>query len=414
MKISDVKIALPLVLLIILAFTTVKSEIKPPVEISNKLLSMYQKAAAIEWEMEHGNYEAELTVNGYDVEITFDKFGNVIECEEEIPYTEIHDKISIALEKEKTSYKITKVLKRTYKNKTEYNVVALFPGSREHITLSENGSVLSRKVMAKDKVVKKRNAFVGDIPIGHSRWDLPVILTEISGIAFLGSNVIACVQDELGSIFLFDLMRKIITAEIEFASSGDYEGIAIVNNDAYVLRSDGVLFEVSDFQSQSKKIKEYKINLPKLSQNFEGLCYDIKGNRLLLAPRAFDSDDSNSKGIYAFNLSDKIFSDKPVFSIKLTDPIFAAVKKTGKNEVLIPSEIAIHPVTDDVYISDARNKQVLVLNRTGVIKSLHQLSSNTFPKTEGIAITSDGELYLSNEGKKSRPNIIRLSADKFK
>jgi uncharacterized protein YjiK len=398
-----------------LAFTSDRNgSVNPPAEVKSKLESMFPSATAIMWEMERKDYEAELTVNGNDVEVTFDQFGNVLEIEEEMSYDNFPVKVKQAFEKDKQPAKITKAVKLQVADKTTYSLVALKPGTREHFIFADDGSLLAHKVMAKDKPAKEVAASNYTVPVNGKRWDLPVILTEISGICFVKPKQIACVQDELGSIYIYDLQKNIIISEIEFAGPGDYEGISVVNENAYVLRSDGLLYEILNFQSSNKRINEFKLSLPKQMQNFEGLCFDSKSNRLLLAPRTFETNVLTKKGIYSFDLSTKTFSKTPLFTIDLNDPVFLGKNRVGKNEAFIPSEIAIHPTTSDIYLSDARNKQVLVLSSSGTIKSLHPLNSHMFPKTEGIAITTDGQIYFSNEGKKSKPNILVMSADKLR
>src|ERR1043165_171386 len=101
---------------------------------------------------------------------------------------------------------------------------------------------------------------------------LPSSLNEISGIVSLNTNEIACVQDELGHVYLYDLKTSSVTKEYNTQLVGDYEGITLVGNTIYMLRSDGVLIEYPDFRSPGLKIKEYFLNLP--SSNNEGLCYD--------------------------------------------------------------------------------------------------------------------------------------------
>ncbi len=407
---SPVTIVAVLTISILFFFTSVSSEINPPAIVHSKMNELYPDAIGVQWEIERGKYEAEFTVNGFDVEITLDEHGNVLEMEEEIPYDLFPEEIKTVFEKERNSYKITKTMKLVENGKIQYSLIALLSGTREHFIYSGTGELLYHKIIARDKIKRKNATTDKDFTHTGSKWELPVILSEISGIALLNPSVMACVQDELGIIFLYDLRKNVILSEIEFAGAGDYEGISIVNDDAYVLRSDGTIFEISDFQSELKKVNEYRLKLPKTVQNFEGLCYDEKSNRLLLAPRTFDSDRKDRKGIYAFNLTDKTFSDGIIFSIDLTNPVFNSVKKSSKYEVFIPSEIAVHPSNGDIYFSDARNKQVLVTNADGSIKKLVPLSRHVFPKTEGIAISGDDHIYLSNEGKKTRPTIIRIQA----
>src|SRR5690606_19277519 len=73
------------------------------------------------------------------------------------------------------------------------------------------------------------------------KWDMPESLEEISGIHYLSKDRIACVQDEQGIIFIFNLDTDLVEKKINFAKAGDYEGLAIVDSTAYVLESNGKL-----------------------------------------------------------------------------------------------------------------------------------------------------------------------------
>lgn len=55
------------------------------------------------------------------------------------------------------------------------------------------------------------------------KWDMPVELEEISGINYIHSEKMACVQDEEGSIFIFDLNNNLVDKKINFGKTGDYE-----------------------------------------------------------------------------------------------------------------------------------------------------------------------------------------------
>ena len=51
----------------------------------------------------------------------------------------------------------------------------------------------------------------GDFDLNHpdELIKLPVKLKEISGITFLSKNKIACVQDEKGTIFIYDIHKEL-------------------------------------------------------------------------------------------------------------------------------------------------------------------------------------------------------------
>ncbi|UJH92622.1 hypothetical protein LZ575_09190 [Antarcticibacterium sp. 1MA-6-2] len=115
-------------------------------------------------------------------------------------------------------------------------------------------------------------------------WNLPKILDEVSGIALLDKDRVAAVQDEDGIIFIYNLKDSKIEKQIEFGDEGDYEGIALAGSTAYVLRSDGNIFEVLNFNEENRQTREIETEI-KGEYNFEGLCFDKKNNRLLIAAK---------------------------------------------------------------------------------------------------------------------------------
>ena len=138
----------------------------------------------------------------------------------------------------------------------------------------------------------------------EKRWELPEILREVSGIAYMGKNRIACIQDEDGIIFIYDLSTSAIVKEIEFGEGGDYEAITLVGETAYVLRSDGTIFEVTNFNGMNPHTRKYETPL-KGKLNFEGLGYEKRKNRLLIALKERSGDDF--KPVYSFDLENKIW-----------------------------------------------------------------------------------------------------------
>ena len=102
------------------------------------------------------------------------------------------------------------------------------------------------------------------------KWDLPATLAEISGLAYITGDKFACVQDEIGTIFIYNTASSSIEKQIPFAGMGDYEGITLVNDTAWVVRSDGHLFEIKGVHSEKAEVKEYPTNLA-ARPNFESI-----------------------------------------------------------------------------------------------------------------------------------------------
>lgn len=250
---------------------------------------------------------------------------------------------------------------------------------------------------------KKANAGLSEVEI-LQKWELPPELKEVSGIAYLDEQRFACIQDEEGTIFIFNRVANKIEKKIPFAGPGDFEGITVKGDVAYVIRADGKVYEVH-MKVGKNSAKEYSTPLT-VEHNVEGLCYDKNNNRLLLAIKEDEPSNPGYKGIYAFDLSTKTMVKEPAFKIKQEDKL---IKEAGdkKNKSIMPSEIAIHPVTREIYITDGPQANLLLMDEAGNLRRLVELGKE-FPQPEGITFSPRGEIFISNEGTKDPGNIIEI------
>lgn len=239
------------------------------------------------------------------------------------------------------------------------------------------------------------------------KWEMPDYLKEISGLAYMDGDRFACVQDEAGTIFIYNTATSSVEKEISFAPRGDYEGLAVVDQSVWIVRSDGHLFEVRNINSNRPVIYDYDTPLT-AKQNVEGLCYDKNNNRLLLAIKDEEPGNVNYKGVYGFDLASKTMAEEPVFKLDLTDKLLAAESGKKNNDVINPSGIAVHPSTGNIYITDGTKSKLLITDPKGNVKAFYQLSSGEFTQPEGIAFKPDGELFISNEGNKQSGNIVNV------
>jgi uncharacterized protein YjiK len=232
------------------------------------------------------------------------------------------------------------------------------------------------------------------------KWELPNVLMEISGLAYLDKDRFVCVQDEKGSLFIYNTATEKIEKEIPFGGPGDYEGVTLSGNTAYVVRADGRLFEIANFSAQPS-VKEYDTPLT-ANDNIEGLFYDAGSNRLLLAAKD-GKGTGGKKNVYEFPLASKKLADAPLYSI---DPSHELLGNGGKKN-FSPSAIAIHPSTKELYIVDGPKSRLLIMDPSGGIKKVYRLGSE-FAQPEGITFTPEGDLYISSEGKKSPGMIAKV------
>ena len=240
------------------------------------------------------------------------------------------------------------------------------------------------------------------------KWELPEVLNEISGIAWVGNNSIACVQDEDGIIFVYNLNTSEIENRISFGDGGDYEGITVIEDDAYVLRSDGIIYEVLNFRGSKPQVNKHVTSTNRLPGiNLEGLAADPKNNRLLLAVKE-RKEQLKYKEIFSFNLTNKTSEENPVFKIDLSNPIFEEVEGKLKKK-FTPGEMGILPKTGEHYILDGSKPKLLITEKDGTPKELFMLSTKDFGNPEGLTFSSDGTLYISNEAEDAPANILQVT-----
>lgn len=256
---------------------------------------------------------------------------------------------------------------------------------------------------------------------------LPDELREVSGLTTIDSKTLACVQDEEGIAFIYDLTKQGVTRKIHFAGPGDYEGIAPAAKDLYVLRSDGMLFLIRDFAKDNPEIDSIETGIP--NKDNEGLCFDKVNNRLLIGSKnkigkgpAF----KNLRTIYAFDCRKKQLLKDPLYTYDITtikqfaetNRIALSTKESRKNpeeqEIALKFQISglyIHPKSHLLYVLSASDYYLFVFNQQGQIQHLEVLDPQKFNKAEGIAIMQNGDLYVSNEGQAGNPTILLFTEE---
>lgn len=234
------------------------------------------------------------------------------------------------------------------------------------------------------------------------KWDMPAELKEISALCYMDEHRFLTVQDEVGTVFIYNTETEKVEKKIPFTGKGDFEGIALKEKTAYVMRADGRIFEV-DLEKPGQGAKELKTSLT-AKHDVEGFCYDKDNDRLLLAIKNVEpGGGADYKGIYAFDLKEKTFIEEPVIKIDLNDPAFEG----GKKKSVMPSSITIHPASKDIYITDGPKSKLLIIDRSGKVKNFIALGKD-FTQPEGITFSPGGQLYISNEGTREPGNIIEL------
>jgi len=146
-------------------------------------------------------------------------------------------------------------------------------------------------------------------------------ITEVSGLSFIPPNQVALVEDENGIVYYFNLGEGKVTHKVEFERKGDFEDLKVFGDTAYVLRSDGTLFQLMNLDSHTSGIVKNIIHTGLTKKNnTEGLCYDKRRHVLLIACKNDPGENSTGekeKAIYSFNPDTGVLSDTPVVRIRV-------------------------------------------------------------------------------------------------
>lgn len=250
---------------------------------------------------------------------------------------------------------------------------------------------------------------------------LPPSLSELSGMVALDEHTLACVQDELGVVFIVDLQGKEPIRSVSFGNDGDYEGIAANGDALWVLRSDGTLQELA--WDAGRLVSKHTYKLP-FEGEFEGLCVDTSGEHLLVLPKGpVDGKrrEKKRRHILAFHLLLRTGLKQPVMTLKVNDieaqieardlpgPRRTTVKGNRKVDLgLRGSELLALPGGDLLMLSP-KDRLLLRLNSDGDVVATQELDMNLLPQPEAMALMPDGRLLIGSEGP-DRPARIAVVA----
>jgi len=294
----------------------------------------------------------------------------------------------------------------------------------KYFTLIGAIALLSCNNPIKDNNADKENNNKVITPKENTVYDLPEELSEISGITFLNDSVVVAIQDEDGILFYYNINQNSIIKKQAFGKKDDYEDLVKAGKDMYTITSKGLIHEIKDFESSKPVIRSFKTPFSK-ENDIEGLAYDAKNHRLLIAPKEAGLDmDKSTKEIYAFDLKTMTLQTTPVYTIHLPEieaqfegdaleesskKFLKALGNQNMNKVFRSSAITINETTGETFILSVINGLIIVLTPEGILKKLIKLSGPEYKQPEGIAFSPNGKLYISNEGNKSGiGNIIEL------
>lgn len=287
------------------------------------------------------------------------------------------------------------------------------------LLLSGCGDSNSKKEIV--KIVESVSAVPYDLNNPNQSIVLPNELTEISGLTYSKtSNRLLAINDEQGIIYALNTQSGEVTDEIEFGKPDDYEGIASHDGYVYIVESNGNVKVIKE--DTKAKIIEFNDRLSR-DNDVEGICYDPSTETLLIAAKGDSETEGNVKGvksIFTMNIENGAVRKQAYIQVNMKESykslytesshgVVHEITSSSRFRKYGPSGIAIEPQTNLVYLLSSNSKSLAVLDHNGKVISIALLDKKLHAQPEGITFDSNGNLYISNEGKSGSGMIYKYN-----
>lgn len=257
-----------------------------------------------------------------------------------------------------------------------------------------------------------------------ARFELPRRLDEISGLTMLDAQHLGAVQDEKGVLYVLDAATGEVVQQHAFGKHGDYEGIERVEGFVVVLRSDGRLYVIDDWQQdgidglpRSGGARHIETGLHG-GCDAEGLAFDAEATRLLIACKENPGRGyRGSRTVFAFDPTTNRLDPDPAFVLHadslasgstIGDAVRSIVRPVADLNAFKPSALAVHPRTGELYVLSSVRKVIAVLDRSARVAAVWPLSADLLRQPEGLAFRPDGTLFIASEARGDTAVLLRF------
>lgn len=250
-----------------------------------------------------------------------------------------------------------------------------------------------------------------DFASPDDKMELGSQLHEISGMAWMtDKNMMLAENDEKGKIVTVDFKnRNDHVSEEKFGGKGDYEDIVYKDGVIYMLVSYGSIIKVT---TENGEMVTKTFDLPEKGNNeFETLYLDEGRNSLImLCKECAKEKKTEVRTAYRFDLGTETYAPEPAYLIDVNK---VREKISDKEALFKPSAAAINPVDGKLYIVASVGKLLVVADRnTGEPERVVRLDEKLFNQPEGMTITPEGDIYISNEGGTGIATILKFTRKK--
>jgi len=247
---------------------------------------------------------------------------------------------------------------------------------------------------------------------------LPMGISPFSDITMLDSTQVLGLNQEIGSLILFDLTTNSIKSQLVLGDT-KFTDMAMVDSTVVLLDAENqVHFLLPPYDSLSFQIAStIEANL-----TINGACLHGSTNRIFLLSEPVEKGEGLfTSSIYTYNLNHRKLNETTLFDVNTTDiELFAndnnislpllAINELGDSISglnFIPSAIAVHPKTNEIYILSSGDKSLVVYDQFGKVVNFTFLDSGLFTAPSGLTFLANGDLLISNKDIMA-PSVVQV------
>lgn len=247
------------------------------------------------------------------------------------------------------------------------------------------------------------------------QWKLPGSLQEISGLAATADGRLFAHADERAEVHQLDYLsgKRLKTfylsaepgARKPRPARGDFEGIAVADEDLYLVTSRGRLYRSRIGADETAvAFTTFDTGLEDVCE-VEGLTYHTERHVLLIACKTvYEKALRRNVVVFQWALDGQM--------LLTDDTITIPLERVVASGEFNPSGIAVSPGNGNLLLVAARQRALLEATITGKVVHVSTLPMESYHRqTEGIAVFASGTLVLADEGgsKRGRLGVYRAT-----
>jgi uncharacterized protein YjiK len=287
--------------------------------------------------------------------------------------------------------------------------VACGPSERKHAPPAAE-EVAARKARTDSAIEEVRASNGAAAKPGQplARWVMPATLAEISGLALTSDGRLLAHDDEKGIISEIDYRSGRIVKSFQLGSKllrGDFEGLATVSRRLFLTTSTGRLYELAEGrEGEQVPYRIHETNLGRTCE-IEGLAHDAANKVLLLACKNIDGKANRQElVIYRWPLPDGNSGELTTVRVDRED-----VERVAGLKDFHISSIDVDPKSGNYVMVAGPEIAWLEITPAGAVVRGGHLPKGMHQQPEGIVLTEDGTVVVSDEGRR-QPATITLYA----